>query len=146
MAENINIQVQLIDKSPEVLAAIPKAIQRALWAVGAEAAKSAAADGACPVDTGLLKNSITFAVGGSAPEKMSYRADRPDKSGVIRSGSYSGAASPGDYVLIGSNVEYAAAQELGTSRGIRAKHFLKNAVANGQSRLKAVIRSSFENL
>lgn len=146
MAENINIQIQITDNSPEVLAAIPKAIQRALWAVGAEAAKSAAAPGSVPVDTGLLKNSITFAVGGSGPSVSGYRADKPDKSGKIQTGSYSGTAAPGDYVLIGSNVEYAAAQELGTSRGIRAKHFLKNAVANGQSRLKAVIRSSFENL
>lgn len=144
MAENINIQIKLTDNSPEVLAAIPKAITRALWAVGSEAAKSAAAD--APFDTGLLKNSITFAVGGSAPNISSYRADKPNKSGVTKSGSYSGKAEPGDYVLIGSNVEYAAAQELGSSRGIRAKHFLKNAVANNTKKFKNLIEQSFKNI
>lgn len=141
--QNINIQIQLTDNSSEVLAAVPKAIKRALWKVGAEAAKDAA--GRAPVDTGLLKNSITFAVGGSAPEVKNYQADKPDKSGVIQTGRYSGTADPGDYVLVGSNLEYAAAQELGTSRGIKPKHFIKDSVANGKAKIKEAVIDSFKN-
>lgn len=58
-------------------------------------AASTAAD-AAPVDTGRLKNSISHAV--VEDEKTVY---------------------------IGTNVEYAPFQELGTSRGIPGKHFLQ---------------------
>lgn len=143
MAENISINIQLTDNSREVLAAVPKAIARALWACGSQAADDAA--GRAPVDTGLLKNSITFAVGGGQANKTAYHADKPDKSGVTRSGRYSGSVPAGNYVLIGSNVEYAASQELGNSRGIRPKHFLKDAVANGKGRIKELIIESFKN-
>lgn len=46
---------------------------------------------------------------------------------------------------IGSNVEYAAAQELGTSRGIRPKHYLRNAVANHDAEYKGIIKDSLTN-
>lgn len=47
---------------------------------------------------------------------------------------------------IGSNVEYAAAQELGTSRGIRGKHYLQNAVANHTDEYKNLIVESLKNV
>lgn len=51
-----------------------------------------------------------------------------------------------DTTIIGTNVEYAAAQELGTSRGIRPKHYLKDAVANHTSEYKRLIEDSFRNV
>lgn len=55
------------------------------------------------VDTGLLRNSITYAVHGEAPHKSSYRSDDGTKSG-----SYSGTADDSkNAVYIGTNVEYA---------------------------------------
>lgn len=48
--------------------------------------------------------------------------------------------------VIGSNVEYAAAQELGTSRGIRGKHYLQNAVANHTDEYKNLIIESLKNV
>ena len=48
--------------------------------------------------------------------------------------------------VIGSNVEYAAAQELGTSRGITGKHYLKNAVANHTGEYKDVVKQSMSNV
>lgn len=143
--QNISIQIQITDNAPEVLAAIPIAIKRALWAMGAKA-EGFAKSGDVPVDTGLLRNSITYAVGGNPPAITSYHADKADKSGVVRSGSYGGTAPAGDKVYIGSNVEYAAAQENGTSRGIRAHHFLKNAVGNHMSELKDVVKESLANV
>ena len=111
--KNIDIKVELTDNSPEVLAALGTAVQRALWAVGA-AAEGHAKERA-PVDTGRLRNSIT------------HKED--EKSSAI-----------------GSNVEYAAAQELGTSRGIRGKHYLQNAVANHTDEYKNLIIESMKNV
>lgn len=113
MANNMNIQITLIDNSSEVLAALPKALARALWSVGA-AAEGHAKENA-PVDTGRLRNSITH-------------------------------QETSDATVIGTNVEYAAAQELGSSRGIRAKHYLKNAVANNTGEYKSLIEQSFKNI
>lgn len=111
--EKANISVQITDSSPEVLAALPKAIARALWAMGAAAEGHAKSN--APVDTGRLRNSITH------------------KEGERET-------------VIGSNVEYAAAQELGTSRGIRPKHYLKNAVANHTAEYKELVKQSLANV
>lgn len=143
--KNIDIKVEITDNSQEVLSGLKNAIGRALWAMGAKA-EGYAKKGNVPVDTGLLRNSITFAVGGKAPNISSYRADKPDESGVIRSGSYGGTAPAGNYVAIGSGVEYAAAQEIGTSRGIRPHHFLKDAVANHSEEYKQVVKDSLANI
>lgn len=70
----------------------------------------------CPVDTGRLRNSIAHAVVES--EKAAY---------------------------IGSNVEYAPYQEMGTITGVKAKHFLKNAAANHTEEYVGIIKNSLEN-
>lgn len=111
--QNIDIQVQITDNAPEVLAALPTAIARALWSMGATAEGHAKHN--APVDTGRLRNSITH--------------QESDKETVI-----------------GSNVEYAAAQELGTSRGIRPKHYLKDAVANHTEEYKGIVKESLANV
>jgi len=71
----------------------------------------------CPVDTGLLKNSICHGLGGQSIG-YKYQADRPDKNGEIKKGEVSGQF-PADEdknkitVYIGTNVEYAQPVELG---------------------------------
>ena len=70
----------------------------------------------CPVDTGRLRNSIAHAV--NEEEKAAY---------------------------IGTNVEYAPYQEMGTANGVTAKHFLKNAAGNHTDEYKSIIKSSLEN-
>lgn len=65
------------------------------------------------VDTGLLRNSITYAVGGQPTHIKTYSADKPrTEGGETESGSYSGNAPDSGKdtryeVYIGSNVEYA---------------------------------------
>ena len=110
--QSINIQVQITDNSPEVLAAVPIAIKRALWSMGAAAEGHAKSN--APVDTGRLRNSITH-------------------------------SETAKQTVIGTNVEYAAAQELGTSRGIRGKHYLKNAVSNHTEEFKGIVKESMSN-
>lgn len=63
-----------------------------------------------PVDTGRLRNSIN----------NKYVAD--EKA-----------------VYIGTNVEYAPYQEFGTSTGIQAHHFLKNAAGNHSEEYRQII-------
>lgn len=89
---------------------------------------------ACPVDTGLLRNSITHAVGGKTAI-TDYHADRGDKSG-----SYSGGVGNADElaVYVGTNVEYAIYVETG-ARGRRPVYFIKNAMANHISEYQAIM-------
>lgn len=71
------MEVVIKDNSEEFLKALPEQIEQALTAIGLTAENYAKQE--CPVDTGRLRNSITYAV--RADEKAVY---------------------------IGSNVEYAA--------------------------------------
>ena len=70
----------------------------------------------CPVDTGRLRNSIAHTV--NEEELAAY---------------------------IGSNVEYAPYQELGTATGVTAKHFLRNAAASHSEEYKHLIEESLKN-
>ena len=96
------------------------------------------------VDTGLLRNSITWALAGRKPAVQSYKADKP-KNGVIQTGEYSGAAPNDDElsVYVGTNVEYAPYVELGTSRQ-EAQPFLKPAAADSKNALRQCFEKAFE--
>jgi len=52
----------------------------------------------------------------------------------------------GNSTVIGTNVEYAAAQELGSSRGIKPKHYLMNAVANHSDEYIQITKDSLANV
>ena len=70
----------------------------------------------CPVDTGLLRNSIMHGKGGQYVTKR-YSASRPDKDGIIQKGSYAHQFPPDEdfktTVYVGTNVVYAPWVELG---------------------------------
>lgn len=69
-----------------------------------------------PVDTGRLRNSIT------------HEVDTKESA-----------------VYIGSNVEYAAPVELGNSRGMRPRPYLRPAATEHTEEYKDIIRDSLEN-
>lgn len=69
----------------------------------------------CPVDTGRLRNSITHAI--KADEKAAY---------------------------IGTNVEYAPYQELGTSK-MRAQPFLVPAASNHADEYRDIVESELRS-
>ena len=132
MANKINVDVSLVDNTDLVLQATDDQIEMALIAIGAKMESHAKAD-YVPVDTGRLKNSITFALAGGPAQISSYG---PDSGGGddVQSKPYSGTApaDPGGKVrsvYVGSNVEYAEIVEEGTS-GRRGKHYLRDAVNN----------------
>lgn len=97
----------------------------------------------CPVDTGLLRNSITHALDGE-PTAISDYQDNPKQ----QSGSYSGSMpeeSDGKRaVYIGTNVEYAPYVELGTSNTAE-QPFLKPAVADHKSAYQKIVKAHLQS-
>ena len=112
--------VTFTDYSQEVLDEFGEACLRALEEIGITAERYAKENITRNgnVDTGLLRNSITYAISGKAPAISSYKADNP-KSGKKNSGAYSGEApkeSNGLSVYIGTNVEYGPYVEMATGK------------------------------
>lgn len=101
------------------------------------------------VDTGLLKNSIAYAVVGKSAIPSTYSADGPDKDGVVHEGSYSGIApDEGEdkpYVMIGTNVEYALYVHEGTSR-MKANRFIKRAVEENKDELLEIVAKGLRKI
>lgn len=150
----------------EYKGAFATALDRSLVRIGLSA--EGYAINLCPVDTGYLRNSITFALSGESANKTAYRAKV--KKGA-KPGQYSGTAPDepkGKAVYIGSNVEYAAHVELGTgnnnvggrptpwayqddkgnwhhTNGQRAQPYLRPALANHLRTYKNIIKDEFEN-
>lgn len=100
----------------EFLDALPEQIERALIAIGMTAETHAKEE--CPVDTGRLRNSITHEV------DMSDQSDQA--------------------AIIGSNVEYAAYVELGTSRQ-KAQPYLRPAAQNHTQEYKKIVESALKS-
>ena len=131
----------------EILGSLDEAIERALEAMGMQA--EAYAKAACSaVDTGLLRNSITYALGGKPAAKGSYTASNP-KPGKPSSGSYSGSApAEKNTVFIGTNVEYAPYIEMGHSLPsgghVAGIHFLEHAVLGHTAEYKELVEAALK--
>lgn len=102
--------IKVISNAGEVKKEIMDALRKGMTIIGIQA--ESYAKQACPVDTGLLRNSITYAIGGEVTHIGSY-AD--DKGG--NPGKYEGSA-PADEegvitLYVGTNVSYAPCVELG---------------------------------
>ena len=132
------------DNTDEVLAALEKAKKRGLTAIGmtAEGHAKKKITQAKAVDTGRLRNSITFAVSGEPANIQSYSGDHGEAGG-----SYSGSA-PDDKdmaVYIGTDVEYASGIETGSHRKAGGVHFLQDAAANHTDEYKRLMEDSMKN-
>ena len=113
------------------------------------------------IDTGLLRNSITFALGGKPTAITEYKADRPPKTGEvgpdgealrageIKSGSYQGVAPDDEEgfrsLHIGTNVEYSVYVHEGTRR-MTANRFLKNAIEKNMQQLQQKMIEAFSGI
>lgn len=141
--------IEYRDNSEEVIRALGEATARGLFAIGLAAeghAKRAITDLEA-VDTGRLRNSITFALSGEEAHIKEYRAYRraegEKKRKIYR---YEGQAPGvrGDGVYLGTNVEYAPYVELGTSK-MRPRAFLRPAATEHAEEYKQLMRESLEN-
>lgn len=145
MAKNADMTFTVIDNSRLVLRATDEQIEQALIAIGAKVETHAklpvASGGNMPVDTGRLKNSITFALAGKTATTKRYKPDKKVTDDKLTK-PYSGTA-PADpngkvrSVYVGTNVEYAEIVENGTS-GRKARHYLRNAVNDHMEEYKSL--------
>lgn len=97
---NGGYKVEFTSYKEEVLQAMEKAVGVWLESVGMDAASTAKTDGVCPVKTGNLRDSITYAVDTSSNRE----------------------------VYVGTNVEYGKYQEFGTINGVPARHFIQYGI------------------
>lgn len=135
-----------MDRRPEVLKAMKEQVEQGLAAIGLEAEKYAKGD--CPVDTGRLRNSITYVT--------SKHQGTPNEGGFERKGGGTpDSAKPEDYtplakpdkddlsMYLGTNVEYAEAVEFRDMTHQTGKaHFLRDAVADHKDQYKEIMRAA----
>lgn len=140
-------QVTFRDNTNEVIGLFQKSKHRGLQAIGMAA--EGYAKKKCPVDTGRLRNSITYAIAGYATHVQSYR--RGNVSGGTSQKhkyyDYGGGAMEGEKdsaVFIGSNVEYAPFAELGAN-GRPPAHFLQDAASGHGEEYKRLMEDSMKN-
>ena len=135
------------DNTDEVLAALERAKKIWLEAIGLTAERHAKKKitKEKAVDTGRLRNSITYALAGEETHIKSYKADKGGKDRETY--TYDGTADgkKGSGVYIGTNVEYAPGIELGTHRSAGAVHFLQDAVANHTDEYKKLMEDIMKN-
>jgi len=146
------MDIKFISHKAEVEKALHEAVEKALESIGIQAtshAKQNLDSDPMRIDTGLLVNSITWALDGGEAAIDSFEADRPRSPGKeIERGSYSGTLpedSSGERsVSIGSNVEYAIYVHEGTSR-MAPNRFLKNAVVKHKDEYKKIVEDTLKN-
>lgn len=136
------------DHSKEYLNQVERALETAMEAVGVHIegeAKEELENSPRRIDTGLLRNSITYALDGEASATSTYHADNPSKDGSYKIGSYSGSAPKerghNRSVIIGTNVEYGIYVHEGTSR-MSPNRFLKNAVDRNKDQITEYIKKA----
>lgn len=112
--------VSFTDNTDRIKAEFKRKVEEWLEAVGEDAASTAAEIPNFPVDTGRLRNSITAATATYQSKPNKYSGEPAEITDFIPLEKPEENA-----VYIGTNVEYAPYHELGTSRGIPAKHFLQ---------------------
>lgn len=133
-----NIEINITDNTGEVIQALEQNLDKTLEMLGLQAAGYAQLElesDPARIDTGLLRNSITYAIAGEAPKKTTYKADKADSSGSVQTGSYNGSTtkSAGEHaVYIGTNVEYAPYVHEGfrlpSGAKVSPNRFIRNAV------------------
>ena len=133
------IQISVTDNSQEVLDELKKRIAQGLNAIGVTAEKHAKAN--CPVDTGRLRNSITYAVTGGqgSPNTEGGQAAKPS--------DYAKHAEP-EYneVVVGTNVEYAARQELYDYAHHNGRaHFIRDSLATHGDDFKKLMEAALKD-
>ena len=131
----------------QILEASEEAVEKALEIIGLQCENYARNN--APEDTGLLRNSITSAVGGKGTSITTYSANNP-KPNRQNKGAYSGTADKEEqpYVVIGSNVEYAPYQELSTSKMKAANNgrgFLRPAITDHIDEFSRILKNELEN-
>lgn len=138
-------EVEIKDNSANVKAEIMRKARRALRIVGMKAESYAKA--LTPVDTGLLRNSITFAIGGGKANTPLYYDNE-----MAQYGEYTGDAPADDEsqvtLYVGTNVQYGIFQELGhhtvNGKWVPPNEFLRPAMENHRQEFEQIIKQEMK--
>lgn len=136
------MEIEIKDHTKEAIDAKDLAIERALTIIGGELVRYSTQQ--CPVDTGLLRNSITFCLDGQRPAIDGYKADKEGRKG-LQEGKYDGEMPKEEgkarAVYLGTNVEYAPIVEMSEkqSHTVGKAHFLRDALAQHMSEYNGII-------
>lgn len=140
------MQVKVTDNSKAFKAAKDRAVAAALAAIGEEAAGNAMQEltEQDAVDTGRLRNSITYATK-QHTEAKSFNWHEGRNGTPAGSDSTAPKATPEkDTVYIGTNVEYAKYIEAGTSKSA-PRPFLKPAATGHGEEYKRIVENILKN-
>ena len=137
------IDFEIKDYTKEILALEEKAVKKALTTIGITLRDDTSQAQEMPTDTGLLKNSIAFALSGESFQPSSY-SGRQKEEGVENSGSYSGITigeKDERAVYVGTNVKYAPYIHYGHiylngHPPYPAHPFLKNTIERDRDKIK----------
>lgn len=155
----MNISFNFTDNSADVLDEVEKKLLVALEACGLQAERYAKMK--CPVDTGLLRNSITHVVSGQKIEQTYHAAYGENRgktgkrlsassknAGSVGWGAYSGTVNGTEKdlkVIVATNVYYAPYVELGhrlpSGKTVPPRPFLKPAIADHKDKYAAIIKA-----
>lgn len=139
--------ITITSHAKAVESATEKALQRAARMIGGTV--EGHAKELCPKDTGLLQNSITFAIGGQAPNITEYQSDQQGEEKVT--GKYEGTAPQDEdgqiTVYVGTNVQYAPYQELGApSINLPARPYLRPAMENFRDEIRQILEQQLKTI
>lgn len=128
-----------VDNSAMVISLMHDKVQKGLEAIGAEAEGYAKKN--CPVDTGRLRNSITWATSTGQGEPNTSPKAKAEAS------DYTVLTKPSNkYVYIGTNVEYAPYVEYGDQTHKTGKaHFLRDAAVEHGDHYKAIMKAALDS-
>ena len=135
---------ELIDMSLQVLEAFKRQVYNGLKAIGLKA--EAHAKGDCPVDTGRLRNSITYATAKTHSAGKTKFKGRDGKGGTANPEDWALRGTPEDYVVyIGTNVEYAKQQEyFDMAHKVGRAHFLRDAATTHGDEYKSTMEAALK--
>lgn len=143
---------EFVDNSDEYKKHMDEKIIKCLTAIGMfleKEAKDELENDPIRIDTGLLRNSITWGISDKNVNAEQYQSNKSHRvSGAavspLRKGEYSGKL-PNDKekaVYIGTNVEYAVDVHEGTA-SMTPNRFIKNAIGKNEDQIRKYIRKEF---
>ena len=137
--------VEVKSNASNVLRKVHEAMEKAAKMIGGTVESHAKEY--CPVDTGLLRNSITYALSGQPANSAGYMNNDGENAGTYtgeapRSGSDSEVT-----VYVGTNVYYAPYQELGAPAiNLPAQPYLRPAFENHTDEIQQIIRMNMRSV
>ena len=161
---SIDFEVTFTDRTADIIKAIEERGVVALNAVGIQAVSHAQANirRAGIIDTGRLRNSITYTTKMVRGSTTNYKTNKQGE--VIQDSSVQVQTMEKNTVVIGTAVSYGVWHEVGTgiyasdgtgrktpwsyydsegvqhwTRGVRATHYLRNAIADNKEEYRQII-------